>query len=373
MSRIAIKTLAADVAATLAGALALCALLGPSPAHATRIEELCDIEGVRPNQLIGYGLVVGLGGTGDSGQARFTVQSTAAMLRRLGATIDPGAIQTKNAAAVMVTATLPPYGNPGTRVDVLVSSLGNAKSIEGGTLLQTPLLGADRNVYAVAQGALLVGGFSAEGAGNSVRKNYTTVGRVPMGAIIERRAPTPAMGKGPLTLQLRTPSFITASRIVAAINTELGSSAARALDSGTIQLQSGEDIVGLLARIQALDVQVNTPARIVIDERTGTIVVGAGVRIAEVAIAQGGLTVEISRSPLVSQPNALSTGQTRVVEETKLTATEQSGSVHHMPGSASLAEVVTALNALGAQPRSLIAIFEALRTAGALQAEIEVQ
>lgn len=355
-------------------ALGLCGVtLGPSAAHASRIEELCDVQGVRPNQLIGYGLVVGLTGTGDSGQARFTVQSTAAMLRRLGATIDPSAIQTKNAAAVMVTATLPAYGNPGTRVDVLVSSLGNAKSIEGGTLLQTPLLGADRKVYAVAQGALLVGGFSAEGAGNSVRKNYPTVGRVPMGAIVERRAPTPSVKAGAIMLQLRTPSFITANRIVQAINTELGTSAARALDSGTVELRAGSDVVGMLARVQAIDVDANTPARIVIDERTGTIVVGAGVRISEVAIAQGGLTVEITRTPLVSQPNPLTRGDTRVVEETKLTAKEQGGSVHLVPASASLAEVVKALNAMGAQPRNLIAIFEALRASGALQAEIEVQ
>src|SRR5262245_54395658 len=173
--------------------LLLAIALVPEHAQATRIEELCDLHGVRPNQLIGYGLVVGLQGTGDTGQAKFTVQSTAAMLRRLGATIDPKAIQTKNAAAVMVTATLPPYSNPGARIDVVVSSLGNAKSIEGGTLLQTPLLGADRNVYAVAQGPLLVGGFSAEGGGGSVRQNTTTVGRVPMGAIVERRAPTPEM------------------------------------------------------------------------------------------------------------------------------------------------------------------------------------
>jgi flagellar P-ring protein FlgI len=361
------------ITSLFATALVLTAGLLPAEVHAARIEELCDVRGVRPNQLIGYGLVVGLGGTGDTGQARFTVQSTAAMLRRLGATIDPNSIQTKNAAAVMVTATLPPYANPGTRVDVLVSSLGNAKSIEGGTLLQTPLLGADRKVYAVAQGALLVGGFSAEGAGNSVKKNYTTVGRVPMGAIVERRAPTPDIGNGALVLQLRTPSFVTASRIVTAINAELGGPAAHALDSGTISLKTDKDVVGLLARIQVLDVQPNTPARIVIDERTGTIVVGAGVRISEVAIAQGGLTVEITKTPLVSQPNMMSRGSTRVVDETKLTATEASGVVHLMPPSASLSEVVQALNALGAQPRSLIAIFEALRSAGALQAEIEVQ
>jgi flagellar P-ring protein precursor FlgI len=357
--------------------LSLMALVAPGTARATRIEELCDLRGVRPNQLIGYGLVVGLGGTGDTGQARFTVQSTAAMLRRLGATIDPHAIQTKNAAAVMVTATLPPYSSPGSRIDVVVSSLGNAKSIEGGTLLQTPLLGADRYVYAVAQGPLLVGGFVAEGAGGSVRENHPTVGRVPMGGIVERPAPTPEMSSGAILLQLRNPSFITATRIVEAINSELGSVAAHAIDSGTVRLQpSGEhkaSLVALIARVQALDVEADSPVRIVIDERTGTVVLGAGVRIGEVAIAQGGLTVQIVQRPVVSQPNAFGQGQTKVVEQGSVNATVASGSVHHLPASASLSEVVEALNALGARPHSLIAIFQALRASGALQAEIEVQ
>ena len=346
-------------------------------ARATRIAELCDVRGVRPNQLIGYGLVVGLGGTGDSGQARFTVQSTAAMLRRLGATIDPLQIQTKNAAAVMVTATLPPYGNPGMRIDVLVSSIGNAKSIEGGTLLQTPLFGADRVVYAVAQGALLVGGFAAEGGGASVKQNATTVGRVPMGAIVERRAPTPGLSNETILLQLRTPSFVTATRIVQMINQEIAPGAAQAIDSGTIKLTVGDgdksDPVALLARIQLLDVEADAPVRIVIDERTGTVVLGAGVRIAEVAIAQGGLTVAVERVPLVSQPAPFSQGKTTVVEQGKVTATVEGGSIRHVPATASLNEVVQALNLLGAKPRNLIAIFEALRTSGALTAEIEVQ
>lgn len=359
-------------------ALVLFCLCTAERAEASRIAELCDVRGVRPNQLIGYGLVVGLGGTGDSGQARFTVQSTAAMLRRLGATIDPLQIQTKNAAAVMVTATLPAYSNPGVRIDVLVSSIGNAKSIEGGTLLQTPLFGADRVVYAVAQGALLVGGFAAEGGGASVKQNATTVGRVPMGAIVERRAPTPGLGNESILLQLRTPSFVTATRIVQAINQQIGPGAAQAVDSGTIKLIVGDgdksDPVALLARVQVLEVESDAPVRIIIDERTGTVVLGAGVRISEVAIAQGGLTVAVERTPLVSQPSALSRGgETAIVEQGKVTATVEGGSIHHVQGSASLAEVVQALNLLGAKPRNLIAIFEALRSSGALTAEIEVQ
>lgn len=347
-------------------------------ARATRIAELCDVRGIRPNQLIGYGLVVGLAGTGDKGQARFTVQSTAAMLKRLGATIDPKSIQTKNAAAVMVIATLPANANPGSRIDVVVSSMGNAKSIEGGTLLQTPLYGADRTVYAVAQGPLLIGGFSADQGGSSVKQNQTTVGRVPMGAIVERPAPSADAVRGDtITLQLRNPSFVTASRIVTAINDELGGSVAQALDSGTIKLQVSEeqkrDPVSLLARIQLLQVDADAPVRVVIDERTGTVVLGAGVQIAEVAIAQGGLTVQIQRTPLVSQPNAFARGDTAVVDQSQVSATVEGGSVQHLRTSASLGEVVQALNLLGAKPRNLIAIFEALRAAGALTADLEVQ
>jgi flagellar P-ring protein FlgI len=360
--------------AAIVGAL----VLPPRAAAASRIAELCDVKGVRPNQLIGYGLVVGLAGSGDTSQARFTFQSIAAMLRRVGATIDPAMIQTRNTAAVMVIATLPPAANPGTRIDVVVSSIGNARSIEGGTLLQTPLLGADRIVYAVAQGPLLLGGFGVEAGGSSVRLNQITVGRVPMGAIVERPAPSAKVGGDNIVLQLRSPSFVTASRIVEAINRELGDGAAQAIDSGMVKLTLSDDQqrdpVGYLARVQLLQVEADSPVRVVIDERTGTIVLGAGVRISEVAVAQGGLTVQVQRTPLVSQPNPLSRGgQTAVVEQNLVNATLEGGGVKLIPNTATLSDVVTALNALGAKPRNLIAIFEALRTSGALTADIEVQ
>ncbi len=350
----------------------------PSSAHAARIKDLCNVRGVRSNQLIGYGLVVGLNGTGDRGQARFTVQSTAAMLRRLGATIDPNLIQTKNAAAVMVTATLPPFASPGTRIDVVVSSMGNASSLVGGTLLQTPLLGADRNVYAVGQGPVLIGGFSFSGSsGSSSGQNHTTTGRVPEGAIVERSVPSQTLDQETLVLALRSPSFITAQRMADAIQQALGEGTARALDGATVQIDTPESYQGnpvkLLATIQAIDVEPDAPARIVIDERTGTVVLGAGVRIQEVAIAQGGLTVEIKESFAVSQPEALADGDTTVVPETEIAAQTATGALHHMPTTATLEDVVSALNALGAKPRDLIAIFQALRTAGALQAELEVQ
>lgn len=347
-------------------------------AHATRIHELTDVRGVRPNQLVGYGLVVGLGGTGDSGQARFTVQSTAAMLRRLGAHIDPAQIQTKNAAAVIVTASLPPFANPGTRIDVTVSSLGNARSLAGGTLVQTPLHGADRQVYAVAQGPVLVGGFSASGrTGSSVRQNHTTVGRIPEGAIVERRVRAPRIDAEGIVLTLRDPSFLTARRIVHAIDERLGEGTAHAVDPATVHVTVPEewrdDPVGLLAEVQALEVEPDAPARVVIDERTGTVVLGTGVRIHEVAIAQGGLTVEIREEFEASQPNPLGQGDTVVTPESEVEVRERVGSLHHVPAAADLRDVVTALNALGASPRDLIAIFQALRTAGALQAELEVQ
>jgi flagellar P-ring protein FlgI len=352
--------------------------LGSGQAHAARIEQLCDIKGVRPNQLVGYGLVVGLNGSGDSGQARFTVQSTAAILRRLGATIDPSSIKTKNAAAVMVTATLPAFIQPGTRIDVTVSSLGNARSLEGGTLIQTPLLGADRRVYAVAQGPLLVGGFSVGSqSGSSARENHPTVGRVPQGAIVEQHPPTPPLSGETLVLQLRTPSFITAQRIAEAVSSKFGKDTAKAIDSGTIQVRMTKanraSPVAMLASIQTLEVEPDMPVRVVVDERTGTVVLGAGISIAEVAVAQGGLTVQVAEQKKVSQPKMLARGDTQVVPESTITAENRAGVLRHLPATANLSEVVSALNALGARPRDLIAILQALRTAGALRAEIEVQ
>ncbi|MEM6955704.1 MAG: flagellar basal body P-ring protein FlgI [Myxococcota bacterium] len=357
-------------------------LLSASSASAARIEDLVDVRGVRDNQLIGYGLVVGLNGSGDSGQARFTLQSTAAMLRRLGATIDPAMIQTRNAAAVMVTATLPPHANPGTRIDVTVSSLGNARSLLGGTLLQTPLYGADREVYAVSQGSVIIGGFSAQGgSGASVSYNHVTAGRVPGGAIVERPVPMEALTGPFVFLSLREPSFVNASRIATAIETDLGENMASAVDGGTVRVRVPDayqdNRVGLIAHLQGLEVQASAPSRVIIDERTGTIVLGSGVEISEVAIAQGGLTIEISERFNVSQPNALADGETVVTPETEVRAQEESnnheGTVALVPSSANLTDVVAALNALGASPRDLIAIFQALHAAGALRAEIEVQ
>lgn len=354
------------------------AVIMAPPAKAARLSEIVDVRGVRANQLTGYGLVVGLNGTGDSGQARFTVQSTAAMLRRLGAHIDPAQIQTKNAAAVIVTASLPPYANPGTEIDVTVSSLGNARSLSGGTLIQTPLHGADRNVYAVAQGPLIIGGFSAGGgSGSSVSSNHVTVGRVPSGAIVERRVASPRISGRGMVLTLRDPSFVTAQRIVDAIDERFGQRTAHAVDPATVRLRVPEDYrrnpVGLLAIVQNLDVEPNSPARVVIDERTGTVVLGADVRIREVAIAQGGLTVEISESFDVSQPQAFGDGETTVTPDSDVQVRERGGSLHHIPNTASLSDVIGALNALGASPRDLISIMGALRTAGALSADLEVQ
>lgn len=374
----------------------LAVLLLVASASASPVRDLTEIRGVRDNQLVGYGLVVGLAGTGDSGQARFTLQSTAAMLRRLGATIDPSMIQTKNAAAVMVTATLPAHAQPGTRLDVTVSSLGNARSLLGGTLLQTPLLAADRNVYAVAQGPMVIGGFSAGGSsGSSVSLNHVTAGRVPSGAIVEREVPMYAIDGDMIELSLREPSFVTASRIVSAVDGELGDGMARAVDSGRVQIrippEYRRDRVGLVAAIQMLEVEPDTPSRVVIDERTGTVVLGGDVSIGEVAIAQGGLTIEISESFEVSQPGALAGGQTAVTPRTEVEASvtdnvtgpgaptdanrgvSGNGALAHVPEQATLRDVVAALNALGAGPRDLIAIFQALRSAGALQAELEVQ
>ena len=352
--------------------------LSSVPAHATRVEELTDVRGVRSNQLTGYGLVVGLNGTGDRGQARFTVQSTAGMLRRLGANLDPAEIQTQNAAAVIITATLPPFANPGTRIDVTVSSLGNAGSLLGGTLVQSPLYGADRHVYAVAQGPVIIGGFSAGGnSGSSVSLNHVTVGRVPQGAIVERQPAAPDLTSDQLVLSLRSPSFTTARRIVDAIDDRFGEETARASDPATVRVRVPQrfrrDPVGLLAEIQAIDVDPGRPARVVIDERTGTVVLGAGVSISEVAIAQGGLTIEVGESFNVSQPEALAGGDTAVVPDSQVEATVGAGSLAHLPARASLSDVVSALNALGASPRDLISIFQALRTAGALDADLEVQ
>jgi flagellar P-ring protein precursor FlgI len=363
--------------------LALLCFLGltlPATAEASRIREICDVSGVRENQLIGYGLVVGLANTGDTAAARFTLQAVAAMLRRLGATIDPALVQTRNAAAVMVIANLPGGARPGTRIDVTVSSLGNARSLAGGILLQTPLLGADGSVYAAAQGSLIVGAFGASGAsGSSTTLNHLTTGRVPTGAIVERTVPGSDLPtEGPIVLTLRDPSFITARRVATAIEGLLGDGMARPIDAGSIEVTVPVTYegnrVGLLADVQALEVELEAPARIVLDERTGTVVIGAGVRLRPAAVAHGGLVVEIRESTeIAAVAPIIGDAATATAPESEVGVTDLGGALHTLGDASTLEDVVAALNALGATPRDLVAILQALHTAGAIEGELELE
>jgi flagellar P-ring protein FlgI len=358
---------------------ALLALALPAiPAGATsRIKDLANIEGVRQNQLIGYGLVVGLAGTGDTlNNIPFTKQSLQAMLERMGVNIRGATIRTGNVAAVMVTGNLPPFGTQGTRMDVTVSALGDAKNLMGGTLLVTPLLGADGNVYAVAQGSLAIGGFQAEGQAASITRGVPTVGRIANGAIIEREIEF-ALNRLPnVRLALRNADFTTAKRIAAAVNDFLGVKTAEPIDPSTVQLAIPSEfkgnVVALLTEIEQLQVDPDLAARIVIDERSGIIVMGRDVRVATVAVAQGNLTVTISESRQVSQPNPLSRGQTRVVPRTSIGVSEDGSKLAVVKDGVSLQQLVDGLNGLGIGPRDLIGILQAIKATGAIQADIEV-
>ncbi|MFZ1986931.1 MAG: flagellar basal body P-ring protein FlgI, partial [Desulfatitalea sp.] len=343
---------------------------------AVRIKDIANLKGVRANQLVGYGLVVGLDGTGDGKKATFTVQSMVSMLEKMGITVNTDDIKVKNVAAVMVTAELPPFARAGARIDALVSSIGDAQNLQGGTLLMTPLKGADGSVYAVAQGAVNTGGFAAEGAGGSVRKNFPTVGRLLEGATVEREINSDFNTRTALTLSLRRPDFTTATRVTDAINGLFYDPIAAATDSGTIQLQVPTaytgNVVELVAMIEKLEVLPDNTARVVINERTGTVVMGEKVRIATIAIAHGNLSIVVKETPQVSQPKAFSEGQTVVTPDTELAVKEGENQLVLLPGGASIGDVVNALNALGVSPRDLIAIFQAIKAAGALQAELEV-
>src|ERR1700682_1036148 len=355
-------------------ALALSAL----PAGATsRIKDLANIEGVRQNQLVGYGLVVGLNGTGDTlNNIPFTKQSLQAMLERMGVNIRGATIRTGNVAAVMVTGNLPAFGTQGTRMDVTVSALGDAKNLQGGTLLVTPLLGADGNVYAVAQGSVAVAGYAAEGAAASVVRGVPTVGRIANGAIIEREIEF-ALNRLPnVRLALRNADFTTAKRIAAAVNDFLGARTAEPIDPSTVQLSIPPEfkgnVVAFLTEIEQLQVEPDLAAKIVIDERSGIIVMGRDVRVATVAVAQGNLTVSISESPQVSQPNPLSRGRTVVTPNTRVGVTEDGKKFAVVKDGVSLQQLVDGLNGLGIGPRDLIGILQAIKAAGAIQADIEV-
>jgi flagellar P-ring protein FlgI len=361
-----------------AAVLALAMALPAAPAAATsRIKDLANIEGVRQNQLVGYGLVVGLNGSGDTlNNIPFTKQSLQAMLERMGVNIRGATIRTGNVAAVMVTGNLPAFGTQGTRMDVTVSSLGDAKNLQGGTLLVTPLLGADGNVYAVAQGSVAIGGFQAEGEAAKIVRGVPTVGRIANGAIIEREIEF-ALNRLPnVRLALRNADFTTAKRIAAAVNDYLGAKCAEPIDPSTVQLTiPGEfkgNVVAFLTEIEQLQVEPDQIARIVIDERSGIIVMGRDVRVATVAVAQGNLTVTISESPQVSQPNPFSRGRTVVTPNSRVGVTEDGKKLALVKDGVSLQQLVDGLNGLGIGPRDLIGILQAIKAAGAIEADIEV-
>lgn len=347
------------------------------PAQAARIKEVASVAGVRPNQLAGYGLVVGLDGSGDQTTAApFTTQSLISMLQQLGVTIPPGtSLQLRNVAAVMVTATLPAYAMPGQAVDVNVSSIGNAKSLRGGTLIATPLKGLDGQVYAMAQGNVVVGGAGASAAGSKVQINQLSTGRVPEGASVERAVPTPWGQGDSLQLDLNASDFATARAVAGAINGAKGAGTAVAIDGRTVRLRAPapDERVAFLADIENLPIELQRPAaRVVVNSRTGSVVMNESVTIGPCAVAHGNLSVTITNTPAVSQPQPFAQGQTVKVDKVDITVSQQPGALVQMAAGTRLADVVKALNAMGATPLDLQAILQAMRAAGALNAEIEV-
>jgi flagellar P-ring protein precursor FlgI len=354
--------------------LALLLLCGGTRAQSTRIKDITRPEGVRANQLVGYGLVVGLEGTGDSKQTVFTTQSLANMLSRLGVEAG-GDIKVKNVAAVMLTAQLPAFARPGDAIDVSVSSLGDARSLQGGTLLQSPLQGADGETYAVAQGALSIGGFAAGGGGASVTKNHPTVGRIPNGALVEKDVPMAVTDGSRLSFSLQRPDFTTASRIVKAIEESTGATAS-ADDAGRIRVEIPEKYrsnpVAFMSIVGELPVEAEPVSKVVINERTGTIVIGGAARISPVALAQGSLTVSIATTPVISQPEPKSHGETVVVPQKDVSVEENRASTLLLKSGDTIEDLIKALNAVKATPRDIIAILQAVKEAGALHGELEI-
>lgn len=346
-----------------------------APAHADRIKDLTTIAGVRDNHLTGFGLVVGLDSTGDDAKSPIVKGALTKMLKRLGITIDPADLKGKNVAAVMLTAELPAFAKPGMTFDVTLSSLGNAKSLAGGTLLAAPLKGPDDRTWAIAQGALSVGGFVAEGAtGSSSKKNHTTVGRLPGGATVEATAPT-IMPEREIVLVLNQPDFTTAARMRDAITAVLGDTAAKLRDAATVVVAIPPSARGavpqLIARIEAIEVDPDVRAKVIVDEKTGTIVIGEAVALRTAAITFGALTVEIDEAPAASQPAPFGRGGTTLVPRTGVKVNEADGPLRLVRKSATVGDVAAALAALGAKPRDLVSILRALKAAGALRAELE--
>ena len=376
------KNLLRSVLAACFGAAVACAAMAPAGAQSAsivptvRVKELARLEQVRENQLTGLGLVVGLEGTGDGRGSLANVQMVANMLARFGVGISPDDLRLRNAAAVMVTATLPAFSRPGDRIDVTVSSFGDARSLQGGFLLQTPLTAANGEVYAVAQGPVSIGGFNVRGGGATVQRNHAVVGRIAGGAIVEQGVPISLANDGTLTWILREPDFATAARVAGAINRAFGSDIATALDQSAIRVRLDAaalgDPVSFIARVEELEIVPDAPARVVINERTGTVVLGHDVRIAAVAVAHGGLNVRIEPHADVSQPPPFSKGETVVALRAELSAREEPGRLMVLAPGTSVQELVDALNSVGVGPRDVIAILQAIKAAGALYGVLEV-
>lgn len=351
-------------------------LLFAGVAHAVRIKDVATVGGVRDNQLVGYGLVIGLNGTGDKKGTDFTIRSVASMLTKMGITVDPAVISVKNIAAVVVTAKLPPFAKKGNKLDVIVSSIGDSTSLQGGTLLMTPLKGANQVVYAVAQGPMSLGGYTGGSEGNSVQKNHSTVGRIANGAIIEREVEMDMNAKDEVTISLRQQDFSTAVRLSDSINSFIHKKMAYPKDSSTVVLSIPEEykkrVVELIASVENLDIKVDAPARIVLNERTGTVVMGENVRISTVAISHGNLTIQIKTQTKVSQPGPFSKGETVVVPQPDVSVDEPQARLMVLQSGVTVDEVVRALNSVGVTPRDLIAILQAIKEAGALQADLEI-
>jgi flagellar P-ring protein FlgI len=344
--------------------------------QSVRVKDIATIDGVRSNQLVGYGLVIGLAGTGDSQQAKFTMQSVANMLQAYGITVPADKLKLKNVAAVMLTAELPPFARPGTKIDVTVSSIGDSPSLQGGTLIQSPLKAANGSVYAVAQGPLSIGGFSAGGGGGSVSKNHATVGLIPQGAMVERATTTGLQEMKTITVTLNKGDFTTANRVADAINAKLGERAAVPSDASSVSIkvpnQYTGDVVPLIAQIEAVEVTTDTIAKVIVNERTGTVIIGGSVRILPVAVSHGALTVEVNTDTSVSQPPPLSGGTTVVAQQKTVEVKEDKNSLVRINDASTIDELVRALNTLKVTPRDLIAILQATKEAGALEAQLEI-
>lgn len=353
----------------------LSSLRAEDTVHSALIRDIATVEGVRDNDVFGYGLVVGLKGTGDRQQTIFTTQTLVNVLSRMGVQLSASSIMVKNVAAVFVTATLPPFATPGSRIDVTVSSAGDASSLEGGLLLLTPLYAADGQVYAAAQGPLTIGGYRAGAGVNSKQVNHPTVGRVPGGALVERESSVDLEKLGALTFLLSEPDFSTAEQVAGAINHEVHGTSARVRDSRRIEVEhSAEagDVPSLLSRIENLSVEVHRRARVVINERTGTIVMGREVRLGAVSILHGSFSIQVTTQFAVSQPQAMASGQTKVVPETNVQAVESESRRIELSEGASVELLVDGLQKIGATSRDVIAILQAIKAAGALDADLEV-